>query len=358
MFRGFILNAAKYAPGLLGAVAWRPASVVFSLTNRCNCRCIMCHCRDFPQDAELTTSEIAGVLRQARSLGVSGCLFYGGEPMLRPDLADLVGLAHASGMRTAMITNGALIDASSAALLVRRHLDEVVVSLDARGSFHDEIRGVPGTFEKASAALDALLALRKDGLKVSIGSLLMRPTLEKERILDLIAWARERDVPVQLQLIDFSLFYYRSDNDELRDKLWISSSHWPKLDLLVDKLLRMKKEAPDSIINSAAAIAYIKTYFRDPRDKRLPCYRAYAGSAWVDAQGDVYACQGMRPLGNIRRNSLGDILSSASWRQTVRRMFKKDCPGCSCGYASNVDADLGLSGSRILTQTMRRLWTN
>ncbi|MEK7849980.1 MAG: radical SAM protein [Candidatus Omnitrophota bacterium] len=348
MSRTLLLNAAKYAPFLLDFLPNRPSSITFSLTNRCNCRCIMCNYWKFSNEDEIDTEKIREVLREAKDLGVRDCLFYGGEPLLRKDIIELVGFSHHMGLKTNIITNGALIDEHLALSLIKSGLDEVMVSIDACGSFHDEIRGVPGTFQKASEGLKIFLKLGKNRLKISIGALLMLPTLKDGRLAGIIDWARLHGVSVTIQFIDLSLFYFQTEESALKEKLWISSKYWDELDRFVDRLINIKREYPPLITNSVAAIKYIRSYFRDPSDKRLPCYRAYSGKIWIDAKGKVYACQGVPPLGDLRTDSLKHIVTFASWKETSKKMFLKKCPGCSCDYISNVNADLFLSWSAIL----------
>src|SRR6478609_1640011 len=69
-----------------------------SVTDRCNFRCPYCMPRELfgpdhvflPQDQVLSLSEIALLVRVFVRLGVTKVRLTGGEPLLRPDLEDLV----------------------------------------------------------------------------------------------------------------------------------------------------------------------------------------------------------------------------------------------------------------------------
>ena len=175
---------------------------------------------------------------------------------------------------------------------------------------------------------------------ISIGAILMLPTLEENRILRLLDEAKLLGVTVAIQLVTFSLFYLKGVSPAFQDKLWIGQRDWARLDKLVDELILFKKKNPGVLLNSFPAIKYIKRYFRDPHDRSLSCYRSFAGKIWVDANGMVYPCQSMPFIGDLKKDSLKDIVFAQAVKQACISMFQKQCPGCSCDYAFNVDSDI------------------
>jgi len=110
-----------------------------SVMDRCNFRCTYCmpaatYGEDYaflPPEARLSFDEIERVCRQAASLGVSKLRLTGGEPLLRPQLPDLIRrLRRIDGIDDiALTTNGVLLDRQSQAL-ADAGLDRVTVSLD------------------------------------------------------------------------------------------------------------------------------------------------------------------------------------------------------------------------------------
>jgi GTP 3',8-cyclase len=106
-----------------------------SLTDRCNLRCLYCMPEEeynwLPRAHFLTVAELSRLVDVFLSLGVDKIRLTGGEPLLRPDAAEIVGvLAAKPGVRDlAMTTNG---------VLLTRHVDRlraaglhrVTVSLD------------------------------------------------------------------------------------------------------------------------------------------------------------------------------------------------------------------------------------
>lgn len=344
MLKTFLLNIAKYAPFCLRWVVSQPSSIVFCLTHRCNCRCVMCGYWRSGSSEELSTQEIEDILKQARDLGVRYCLFYGGEPLLREDLPALIAAASRLGMRPEVITNGLLLDGAKAVVLVESGMRGVVVSIDAVGSLQDEIRGIPGACERSLEGLKNIIrAAEGKDLKVMIGALLMRPTLLDQSIFLLLDQARLLGVPLVIQLLDISGPSFQFDSLAAKDNLWIGDDLWDQLDVFVRKLIKIKKKEPSLIVNSLSSLRFIEKYFRDPHAVDLPCYRAYGGKIWVGSQGEVYACQSLPPVAHLREKSLKEAIFSKAWAEGAVKMFQKKCPGCSCDYGSNIDSDIFLS---------------
>jgi hypothetical protein len=216
------------------------------------------------------------------------------------------------------------------------------------------IRGRDGIFSAVSQALDELVPYRGK-IDVKLAPLLMLPTLLNRELIAVVSFAEKRQLPVIIQLVDFSLFYFKDTPAELRTRVWIDEPHMPELHRLSDELLAIKKRSPKLIGNSLSSLEHIPAYFMNPRTTGLPCYNAYAGRIWIGAQGKVYSCQGLPPLGDTRTSRLADILGSEQWERRIPEMFKKHCPGCSCNFASNIDAHIPYMWKDLLNRMFRHV---
>ena len=109
----------------------RPVSNLrVSLTPKCNLSCIYCHKEGEQSPKEqLSGEEIAEILRVAAKFEIRSVKFTGGEPLLRPDLLEIIRSVPA-GMESSLTTNGTLL-ADLAFRLKEAGLRRVNVSLDS-----------------------------------------------------------------------------------------------------------------------------------------------------------------------------------------------------------------------------------
>jgi len=166
--------------------------VVWNATRRCNLRCVHCYSRseDRAYAGELSTAEARRLIDDLADFGAPVLLFSGGEPLLRPDLFELVKYAVGRGLRAVISTNGTRIDDAAAARFRDAGLGYVGVSLDGLGDVNDRFRGVPGAFEQALAGIRRCLAA---GVKVGLRFTITRRNAgEIDRIFDLV---RDEGIP-------------------------------------------------------------------------------------------------------------------------------------------------------------------
>ena len=141
--------------------------VVWNVGRRCNLRCVHCYSgsRDRRYEGELDTAEGKALIDDLAGFGVPVILFSGGEPLMRPDILELIAHARARGVRSVLSSNGTLITAELARELKGLELSYVGVSLDGLEPTHDRFRGVEGAFARAMAGLRNC---REAGIKVGL----------------------------------------------------------------------------------------------------------------------------------------------------------------------------------------------
>lgn len=133
-----------------------PEAITLFLTYRCNLRCKMCGQwgesgitkKQSGQNIkeELSIEELRKLLDDIAIFRPNITLF-GGEPLLHPACIEIIRYIKGKDMHCLMITNGSLIN-DKAEDLVKSGLDELNLSLDGGSQLHDEIRQMPGIFEK------------------------------------------------------------------------------------------------------------------------------------------------------------------------------------------------------------------
>ena len=106
-----------------------------SLTDRCNLRCTYCMPHDFaawlPSEHQLTTDELVRVIEIAVSEGINEVRLTGGEPLLRPDIVEIVARINAiKNAPTLTMTTNALTLEKVAKPLADAGLTRINISLD------------------------------------------------------------------------------------------------------------------------------------------------------------------------------------------------------------------------------------
>ena len=155
--------------------------VVWNITRNCNLKCIHCY-----NDSgvgkkfnDVSTEKAKTVLDDLAQFGVPSVLFSGGEPLMRPDLFELIQYADQKGLRTVISTNGTLITADVAKKIKDCGVSYVGISLDGIGLINDKFRGMDGAFERAVRGIRNCMTA---GVRIGL-----RLTLTRKNVQDLDA---------------------------------------------------------------------------------------------------------------------------------------------------------------------------
>ena len=160
--------------------------VSWNTTNQCNMYCDHCY-RDAGAKAsdELTTMEGKALLDEIKKAGFQIMIFSGGEPLLRPDIFELVEHAVGLGLRTVFGTNGTLITPEVAQRLKGLGVMGMGISLDSLDrSKHDQLRKFPGAWD---GAVTGMKNCREAGLAFQIHTTVM--DWNREEVLALTDFA-------------------------------------------------------------------------------------------------------------------------------------------------------------------------
>ncbi|MBI4436680.1 MAG: radical SAM protein [Candidatus Omnitrophica bacterium] len=161
--------------------------VFWETTAACNLECSHCRRLEISRELskeDLTTEEGLYLIDELSRMGILTLVFSGGEPLIRPDLFKLALHAHAKGLRTALASNGTLIDEEMAREILYSGVQRVAISLDgADAKTHDGFRRQEGSFQKA---VNAFHILRRKGMSLQMNCTLARHNIyQKEEIYDL-----------------------------------------------------------------------------------------------------------------------------------------------------------------------------
>ncbi len=175
-----------------------------SVTKRCNFACVYCHDEGLgpvarpsaPHGEELTAAEIGRLVSVAREFGVRSVKFTGGEPLVRPDLEEIVERTVRQVPDVSLTTNGSLL-ARRAESLRDAGLKRVNVSIDSTDP--EQFRQIRrGNLAPVLAGVAA--ALRVGLTPVKLNMVVFRATVAA--IPRMVEFVGERD-GLKLQLIQF-----------------------------------------------------------------------------------------------------------------------------------------------------------
>lgn len=134
-----------------------PHMVDWAITERCNLKCK--HCRGMAKGG-LSTERARELISEIASLKPGWVVVEGGEPLLRPDLFELLGLMRQKGLEVHLITNGMLLTPQIIADLKRLGV-RVMISIDG---------GTAETYEaiRTGASFDRVVQAAKNCARAGI----------------------------------------------------------------------------------------------------------------------------------------------------------------------------------------------
>ena len=147
-----------------------PRILAWEITRSCNLSCA--HCRAASEfghyDGELTLDEIKSVIDNIVTISNPILILTGGEPLMRPDIWDIIDYAHEKGAMPVVGTNATLITDDIARKLAEHKIPRISVSIDfATAAGHDTFRGEPGAFD---ASIRGIKLAKKYGVGVQINT--------------------------------------------------------------------------------------------------------------------------------------------------------------------------------------------
>lgn len=236
-----------------------PFTIAWEVTRACAFACV--HCRADAQHrrhpAELTTEEGFRLIDRVRAFGDPILVFTGGDPMMRPDLFDLIGYATRAGLRCSLTpTATALPTKERLRRALHAGIRRVALSLDApEAEVHDRFRGVHGSWDRTMRILENAHAV---GLSAQVNTTVALHNAD--RLPDMVGFVE------RVGAVQWSLFFLVPTGRAQARQMISPEEH----ERLFHWLYDLSKEAPFDIKATAAPM-----YRRVAIERR----RAEAGSS-------------------------------------------------------------------------------
>jgi MoaA/NifB/PqqE/SkfB family radical SAM enzyme len=137
-----------------------PPKITLGITEACPLRCQYCYadCAAAPKPGELSADRWINLLDQVIGDGVIQVYIEGGEPLAKPGILRIVARSARDAM-TLLRTHGTLVDDATADALKDAGVGRILVDLmGSEAAVHDEVSGVPGSFDQACRGIRRLVA--------------------------------------------------------------------------------------------------------------------------------------------------------------------------------------------------------
>jgi SynChlorMet cassette radical SAM/SPASM protein ScmE len=318
-----------------------PISVFLDITNRCNLRCRHCSASaGAPLDDELTTDEWLTLIRRLAELKVFKVTVTGGEPLIRPDVFELLGELDRYGIVIRLNTNATLVDDGVAGRLADlRMLKSVSVSLDgSSASIHEQLRG-KGAFDQAVRGIQVLV---RRGLNVHVGAVVTRTNMS-----DLEGMVRLAQ-KLGMSSVGFTSLHPAGRLTTNKSSLWLSADERQQ----VARCLTGLRGQYEGFVG-ASHCSWHELLSAPPEPGEQPRRIHICGAAQeacaIRANGDVVPCNAASDYrcGNIREEDLVTIWRDSPRMRAVRTLSNltaddvegcRDCPyrfSCTTGCRAN-----------------------
>jgi MoaA/NifB/PqqE/SkfB family radical SAM enzyme len=227
-------------------------------------------------------------LAQLAALGCVKVNFFGGEPLLRSDIVELVAFAAGKNLFVFIDTNGLLLSRRMAAALKNAGASCVLISLDSPNrQRHDASRGAAGCHEKVLAGLENC---RGEGLPCVISTMATRRSLADGDLQGVISLSRQLGASGVRVLTPILAGAWRQEQRQLLD-------------------------AGD--MRSLRGLIEPGFVYLESGGTRPSCPAAQRRLIYISPQGDVRACYAVTGnFGNVRAGPLRDIIRRM-WRTPI-----------------------------------------
>lgn len=326
----------------------RPLILTLLLTYKCNLKCSFCGQNNIRKNAKalsesgfkisLELEKVEYILDEAMKAGIRHVNIWGGEPLLHPQIFEIIAAVKKRYMRCFMVTNGTKLE-ELAESIVKSKLDFLQISVDAEGSKHDKVRSHKGLYEKIIRGVQKINDIKRifpiissctviipdnanhlaaisdrllsDGFNASFFQLLMSYPAEvineyKDRLVKEYGLSYDDfHVIANFQGADLSLNEY---SEGIQQAKLMKERH--------GKLVTY----PNILENPEDYCVYTQTQGAFPQDKTRGCW-SIDHKINLQPNGDVVLCPDFPDfiLGNIFKQSIMEI-----WFSEKRQKFMKD----------------------------------
>jgi len=296
-----------------------PRWLLAELTYKCPLQCPYCsNPLDYAQHKdEISTEDWKRVLSEARKMGAVQLGFSGGEPLTRPDLAELVQHSRGLGYYTNLITSGYGLTEARILKLKEAGLDHIQISIQASTQdLNDHIAGTESFQSKQEVAR----LVKKHGYPMVLCVVIHRENIHQ--MPEILAMAEELGADY-LELANTQYYGWAHAN---RDLLMPTKEQYEKAEKIAQDF---KEKVADKM-----KIYYVIPDFHEDRPKA--CMNGW-GTTFLTVAPDGMAlpCHSARELPNLDCPNVTEYSVPEIWNESKAFNFfrgtawmKEPCSSC------------------------------
>ena len=299
----------------------------------CNCKCVMCDIWKGNKDAkQLEEEDIVNILESLRILDTKLIAMSGGEALLNRNFFRFCEIIKKEGIKISLLSTGLTIGRNAENII--KWVDEVIVSVDGDELRHDEIRNIPGAFQKVKEGISIIKTLKPD---FPIKARCVIHNLNFKHWDKIIIAAKELGVD-QISFLPADVTSHAFNREMAWDQIRQS-------DVLIKEEELGILEAVLDNLNKLFANEFSTRFIAESPEKLYKIYQYYAAhhglmpfpykkcnAPWVstviEADGTVRPCFFLESMGNIKNQSLIDILNSERGINTRKELDMDTNPTC------------------------------
>lgn len=309
-----------------------PYYVSWEVTAACNLRCKHC-CfagHDYNSVNDISEATAMSVVNELINMDVIKIMLTGGEPLMRPDIFNIIEKLKSHNIIIELTSNALLVD-NSAALKLGKLLnpacDYVQVSVDgAKEATHELTRG-KGTFLKTIEGIKNLLS---NGVNVTINCVVTdKNQHEMTELYALACTLGVKKITFTRVFAEYNSGLLPDDNELFRETIELLKNEQPETEIEL-RLFSIPELAVSEAFSSFAPNTV-------NLDANIMCHK------WeklhIRKDGEVFLClhasnQNLFSLGNIKNNSLEEILENRLENPLFGERFVTDVKCKKCAFVS------------------------
>lgn len=312
--------------------------VILMPHSACNCRCVMCDIwKDNKNLKQLTEKDITGLLSSLKKFDTQVVVMSGGEALLNANFFRLCEILQQQGIAVTLLSTGIALEKKAEQLV--QWVNDIIVSLDGDETLHDQIRQIPGAFQKMRQGVQRIKSLDPT-YRITARTVIHR--LNFRNWIPIVNSSMEMGLDqISFLPADVSSTAFNRANtwaNDRKQEVLVHEEELPVLQATVQELIHYHKTA------------ITERFIAEPAEKLQKIYAYYAAfygcnpfpykkcnAPWVstviEADGNVRPCFFHEPIGNIHQQKLDVIMNSktaVAFRKNLNMDTNATCIKCVC----------------------------